>query len=263
MKSKSILRPFSITLLTAIALSLTTPAQGQTRPLTPETAAPEPSVRETTPPETAPPETFTSDRNVQGYACYASPDDSRTPTTYAIWASEDDQNSHYSPIIRWTYTGFVNFTPRERCEQVSNRLDRYHKAERLRYITSGSLNNYNVIYGAAYKSEAANSDNLILTLVPGEDPNIILNDFLNAGSGASGPITRSSKKWVPMGIVSPNAAIEVPMPFEDEGTEIAPDSANPDATNSGATNPSASPTDLVNPPATTSNTPSQSAPANP
>jgi Circadian oscillating protein COP23 len=97
-------------------------------------------------------------------------------------------------VIHWKSTVFVNslndFTPESRCIEVSRRFQEFYSQGNLSYLTTGKINNQNVIcvaqeYGGACKG-------LLLTLEPKDDPQVVLRDLMDVRVNARGPITRGT-----------------------------------------------------------------------
>lgn len=167
---------------------------------------------------------FSTPRKVTGYACYSSPNEELIPTTYAIWTESGDEQANYSPIIRWKSESFgAQYTPQIRCGLVSDRLNGFHRENRLNFISSGNLNGQMVLYVSRDNQgmDSPTDRNLILTLEPGEDPKEILQAFLDAGQSSSGPLVRSSGSiFVPMGQLSPDVLTEIPFELQPSTSEV-------------------------------------------
>jgi Circadian oscillating protein COP23 len=97
-------------------------------------------------------------------------------------------------MIHWKSTFFANrlndFTPESRCLEVSRRFQAFYSQGTLSYLTTGKINDQNVIcvaqeYGGACKG-------LLLTLEPKDDPQEILRDLMDVRINAKGPITRGT-----------------------------------------------------------------------
>jgi Circadian oscillating protein COP23 len=97
-------------------------------------------------------------------------------------------------MIHWKSTIFVNglndFTPESRCLEVSRRFQTFYSQGDLNYLTTGKINDQNVIcvtqeYGGACKG-------LLLTLEPKDDPQAVLRDLMDVRVNARGPITRGA-----------------------------------------------------------------------
>jgi len=100
-------------------------------------------------------------------------------------------------LIVWESKAFQTsgFTPERRCNEVSDRLQKYAKGGNLRYITTGKINNQNVICVAAYKNGQCRPNGLILTLKNDENPREVLESLFETAFKVSGgkPLTRSEK----------------------------------------------------------------------
>ena len=97
-------------------------------------------------------------------------------------------------MIHWKSTVFVNslndFTPESRCLEISRRFQAFYIQGSLSYLTTGKINDQNVIcvaqeYGGACKG-------LLLTLEPKDDPQVVLRDLMDVRVNARGPITRGT-----------------------------------------------------------------------
>ncbi|NEQ66832.1 MAG: hypothetical protein F6K21_15270 [Symploca sp. SIO2D2] len=88
------------------------------------------------------------------------------------------------PVIYWTKT-MGGLTPKERCEQVSNKFDRLQKKGALEYITYGYMNGQPVICTA--KNSGSDCEEELLTLSSQDNPQEVLETLLgvkNLGSPA-------------------------------------------------------------------------------
>lgn len=82
------------------------------------------------------------------------------------------------PVIRWISSDFEQkgYTTAKRCQEVSNRFQRYHSSGDLNYLTTGKMNGQPVIcttpqrYGACAK--------LLFTVRPGVNPQHTLRKLL-------------------------------------------------------------------------------------
>ncbi len=113
----------------------------------------------------------------------------RLPTTYA-WTPRGK-----IAVVRWKYSWFnnQNFTPQQRCQDVSSRLQNAYDKQSLGYITNGIVNGQSVICTANQKDGAC--DITLLTLRPQDDPLEILSDLKDILRGrGTGPIQHSSGK---------------------------------------------------------------------
>ncbi len=97
-------------------------------------------------------------------------------------------------MIFWQSTFFAQqgkgFTPTDRCEEVSKRFQTFYQEGILSYLTTGQMNNQNVIcvsdeYGGPCQG-------LLLTLEPKDNPEQVLQELLNVRARARGAIVRSA-----------------------------------------------------------------------
>ena len=96
-------------------------------------------------------------------------------------------------LIVWRSTFWSNsgFTPQLRCQEVTTRFQQQSDAKRLRYISTGTLNSYNVIC-VSEQSGRCQGGGLLITLEPRDNPNQVLKDLFDLSARArSGGITRS------------------------------------------------------------------------
>lgn len=97
-------------------------------------------------------------------------------------------------MIHWKSNFFTNsqsdFTPESRCIEVSRRFQYFYGKGNLTYLTTGKINDQNVIcvaeeYGGSCKG-------LLLTLEPKDNPQQVLRDLMDVRINARGPITRGA-----------------------------------------------------------------------
>jgi Circadian oscillating protein COP23 len=97
-------------------------------------------------------------------------------------------------MIFWQSTFFAQqgqgFTPTDRCEEVSKRFQAFYTEGILSYLTTGKMNNQNVIcvsdeYGGPCQG-------LLLTLEPKDNPEQVLQELLNVRARARGALVRSA-----------------------------------------------------------------------
>lgn len=97
-------------------------------------------------------------------------------------------------MIFWKSTFFGQkgrgFSPDDRCKEVSKRFQAFYKDGVLSYLTTGKMNNQNVIcvsdeYGGPCQG-------LLLTLEPKDNPEQVLHELLNVRARARGPLVRGS-----------------------------------------------------------------------
>jgi Circadian oscillating protein COP23 len=97
-------------------------------------------------------------------------------------------------MIFWKSTFFgqkgQGFSPSDRCQEVSRRFQAFYQDGVLSYLTTGKMNNQNVIcvsdeYGGPCQG-------LLLTLEPKDNPEQVLQELLNVRARARGPLVRGS-----------------------------------------------------------------------
>jgi Circadian oscillating protein COP23 len=97
-------------------------------------------------------------------------------------------------MIYWKSNFFTNslsdYTPESRCIEVSRRFQTFYSKGNLTYLTTGKINDQNVIcvaeeYGGPCKG-------LLLTLESKDNPQQVLRDLMDVRVNAKGPITRSA-----------------------------------------------------------------------
>lgn len=96
-------------------------------------------------------------------------------------------------LIRWQndYFSASSYTPDRRCQEVSTRFQQHSEANNLRYISTGKVNNYNVIC-ISEKSGNCKPDGLLITLQPNDSPEQVLRDLFSLDARrARGGITRA------------------------------------------------------------------------
>ena len=111
----------------------------------------------------------------KGFYCST---DSGTPTTIY-------QNSQGTaePWIKWVSEHFseAKWTPLARCETVSERLEQYRQAGKLKYVTLGMENDQQIICVASRDNGPC--EGIVYTLKPGQDGIAALNNLFAWGSG--------------------------------------------------------------------------------
>ena len=91
--------------------------------------------------------------------------------------------SHWGelPMIRWSDNSFAPpYTPLERCREVTDRFNTFHSNGTLKYMSTGTMNNYPVICVAGYKGGDCLPEGLLITLRQGRDPDIALKRILDS-----------------------------------------------------------------------------------
>jgi hypothetical protein len=91
------------------------------------------------------------------------------------------------PIITWTGKRINDtWTPRKRCETVSQRFEELNRQGKLQALGVGRVNNQPVICGLGLGERGCNSNNTLLTVTNGTDPYRMLDGLLNTRINASG-----------------------------------------------------------------------------
>ncbi|MFN6468895.1 MAG: COP23 domain-containing protein [Nostoc sp. SerVER01] len=100
------------------------------------------------------------------------------PTTYAHTPTETVE------FIGWQSQAFINsgYTPERRCQEVTARFQKHSDAGNLRFITTGKMNNHNVMCIAQNKGGNCVSDGLLLTFEPKDDPQKVLVELFNVST---------------------------------------------------------------------------------
>ncbi|WP_414572501.1 COP23 domain-containing protein [Nostoc sp. CCY 9925] len=82
-------------------------------------------------------------------------------------------------FIRWVVKDFKNFPPLKRCQIVSLKLQRYYDNGLLLITTRDNFNNYPVLCITNRKGVPCKSEDLLVTLKPGTDTAIVLEQILD------------------------------------------------------------------------------------
>ena len=97
-------------------------------------------------------------------------------------------------LIRWQndYFSASEYTPDRRCQEVSTRFQQHSDADNLRFISTGTINNYQAICISEDTGECK-PDGLLLTLQAEDDPEAVLRDLFSLEARRTGGgLTRSS-----------------------------------------------------------------------
>jgi Circadian oscillating protein COP23 len=98
------------------------------------------------------------------------------------------------PLIHWvrSFTGKYNNIS-QRCGEVSNRLDRFNRDGKLKYIRTGNVNTYPVLcVDAGVSGNTCPKSSVLVTLPKGTDSAQILQQMLDLRARASGRIIQLS-----------------------------------------------------------------------
>ena len=123
---------------------------------------------------------FTAPSQAQSisFTCAVSTDN--MPTTFA---QTPDGNV---PVFKWKSTYFrPPYTPMQRCQEVTDRMNTFSGRGMLEYLTSGRVNNQPVI--CAGTSCDSRGSNVLVTLRPDQNPNQVLQELDSNRAGAGGP----------------------------------------------------------------------------
>ncbi|WP_310487921.1 COP23 domain-containing protein, partial [Chamaesiphon sp. VAR_69_metabat_338] len=94
------------------------------------------------------------------------------------------------PMIHWvrSFTGKYNNIS-QRCDEVSNRLGRFNRDGKLKYIRTGNVNTYPVLcVDAGVSGNTCPKSSVLVTLPKGTDSAQILQQMLDLRARASGRI---------------------------------------------------------------------------
>ncbi|MGL5063786.1 MAG: COP23 domain-containing protein [Microcoleus sp.] len=98
------------------------------------------------------------------------------------------------PVIQWTSERFreAGYSPEKRCQEVSARFQRFFINNQLNYLTTGMMNNQQVVCIA--DREGGNCTGLLFTLKPGSNANQVLSSLLAVRVRASAPLNESTSR---------------------------------------------------------------------
>jgi hypothetical protein len=97
------------------------------------------------------------------------------------------------PVITWRTTVGDRFDPATRCQIVSERFQSFHNRGTLRFLTTGRMNNQNVVCVASAPGKGCMSDGLLFTVTQSANATSVLRQLSTINSGASGsPLSESS-----------------------------------------------------------------------
>jgi Circadian oscillating protein COP23 len=82
------------------------------------------------------------------------------------------------PLILWV-NNFPSGTPQQRCLLVSDRFQQFYDNHLLKYLRAGIINNQPVLCVATYKGGVCPDKNVLITLPPGTNANLILEQLLD------------------------------------------------------------------------------------
>ncbi len=118
-------------------------------------------------------------------------------TQNGIPATVAQRSGRTHPIIQFKseYFSSNGWTPERRCQEVSERFQRFYAQGTLKYITTGKINGMHVLCIAAAKGGDCIENGLLLTLRQGNNPNKALRQLLNLQTYGSGvnPVNESAE----------------------------------------------------------------------
>ncbi len=98
-------------------------------------------------------------------------------------------NRGNKPIISWVYTAFPPpWTPQQRCEEISERFNRFYQNGTLKFIRAGEFGRQPVLCVASYSGGSCLPDGVLVTFKPGTNAQLILYRLLNKSVGGGGKI---------------------------------------------------------------------------
>jgi Circadian oscillating protein COP23 len=98
------------------------------------------------------------------------------------------------PMIHWvkSFTGRYH-NVKQRCSEVSARLDRFNQRGELKFIRTGNVNSYPVLcVDAGVSGNTCSQRNVLVTLSKGSDSGLMLQQLLDLRARASGRIIQLS-----------------------------------------------------------------------
>ncbi len=111
----------------------------------------------------------------------------KLPAT-VLWVAEQKKNV---VMIYWKSEKFKDWSPEERCETVSPKIDQAFREGRLNYITYGKVNNLDVICAVAKQGQICNSNNQLFTISTNQDSQKVEELMEALFQGIGGPVYQS------------------------------------------------------------------------
>ena len=114
-------------------------------------------------------------------------------------------------IIAWESDSFPNteWTPRKRCEVISQKFQQFYNQGQLKYMTHGRIRGSGVICAPKF-GQTCNSENLLFTVKPGSDPETVLAELIEIARGQSAPVWQTAdnnQKYLNFGVYLENAPV--------------------------------------------------------
>lgn len=97
------------------------------------------------------------------------------------------------PMIHWVSDWIKDpkWTPQTRCEAVADRFQRYHDNGTLKYMRTDKSGNYPVICVANRKGGNCVQQDILVTLEPGTDADVVLQQMTDLRRRVGGPVELS------------------------------------------------------------------------
>lgn len=114
----------------------------------------------------------------------------KIPAT-VVWIPEERKNV---PMIYWKSQTMKDWSPEARCNTVSPKFDQAFREGRLNYITTGKVNNADVLCAIAKEGQTCNSKNQLFTINTYQTPELVLEQMSGLFEGKSGPLYQSGGK---------------------------------------------------------------------
>jgi hypothetical protein len=99
-------------------------------------------------------------------------------------------------LITWERVITGQYTPLQRCQQVSNRFQEFHSKGWLRFITSGRRGGSNVICVAEAKNQPCRPEGMLFTLSPENKPTQVLAKMFQMNLAGPGQEIRETTSRV-------------------------------------------------------------------
>lgn len=117
----------------------------------------------------------------------------RLPTTFA-WTPRGK-----IAIVRWETKYFSNYSPEERCQEVSPRFQEAYNNDTINLLTNGFMNNQPVICTAEKYGDECHT--LLITLRPNDDSAQVLEGLVSILNGERvGPIKHTNQRYIQIDI---------------------------------------------------------------
>lgn len=96
------------------------------------------------------------------------------------------------PVIKWVSKDFdgAGWTPQRRCQEVSDRFQKYHQSGELNFLTTGKMNGQQVV--CVTNENGGDCRGLLVTIRPTSTPSGTLQKLMGIRVGATGPAFESS-----------------------------------------------------------------------